>query len=59
MNFFVGKGFDKVANSTCLVATLDGQSLQTDCVEPDANPQYSTDLVWKTDKNLLRKYGQQ
>ncbi|KAK0095735.1 hypothetical protein PV326_007550 [Microctonus aethiopoides] len=50
-----GKGFCKIINPTCIIATLNGLSLETDLINPDPNPQYLTDLVWEASKNALRK----
>ncbi|XP_043280435.1 centrosomal protein of 120 kDa-like [Venturia canescens] len=50
-----GKGFHRILNPTTIVATLNGQSLESGCIEPDPQPSYNTDLVWKSDKNVLRK----
>lgn len=53
--YFLGKGFCKIINPTCIIATLNGLSLETDLINPDPNPQYLTDLVWEASKNALRK----
>ncbi|XP_015109878.1 centrosomal protein of 120 kDa isoform X2 [Diachasma alloeum] len=50
-----GKGFDKVANPTSIIATLNGLSLETDLISPEGNPVYATDLVWEATKTTLRK----
>ncbi|XP_032673592.1 centrosomal protein of 120 kDa-like isoform X2 [Odontomachus brunneus] len=50
-----GRYFEQVLQPTMLVGTLNGHSLETDKVESNSNPQYDTDLVWETNKNLLRK----
>ncbi|XP_008554487.1 centrosomal protein of 120 kDa-like [Microplitis demolitor] len=55
LNLKEGKGFDKVNNPTCIVATLNGLSLETDFIDPEPCPQYTTSLVWEATKSTLRK----
>ncbi|XP_012273788.1 centrosomal protein of 120 kDa [Orussus abietinus] len=51
-----GKGFDQIRHPIAIVATLNGNSLETDFIETvDGNLQYNTDLVWEADKCSLRK----
>lgn len=59
LTFSPGKGFHRISNPTTIVATLNGQALETGSIEPDSQPSYNTDLVWKADKNVLRKYDDQ
>ncbi|XP_071643108.1 centrosomal protein of 120 kDa isoform X1 [Temnothorax longispinosus] len=50
-----GKGFEQVLQPTLLIGTLNGHSLETDRIEPCPTPQYATDLVWETNKMVLRR----
>ncbi|CAL7937004.1 unnamed protein product [Xylocopa violacea] len=50
-----GKGFEQILLPTLVVATLNNHSLETEVIEPNANPQYDHDLVWEVDKSKLRK----
>lgn len=50
-----GKGFEQVLQSTLLIGTLNGHSLETVRIEPCQTPQYYTDLVWETNKTVLRR----
>ncbi|XP_071554463.1 centrosomal protein of 120 kDa-like [Temnothorax nylanderi] len=50
-----GKGFEQVVQPTLLIGTLNGHSLETDRIEPCPTPQYATDLVWETNKMVLRR----
>ncbi|XP_014217743.2 centrosomal protein of 120 kDa [Copidosoma floridanum] len=50
-----GCHFDRVQKPTVVLATLNGQCLETKKFQSDCNPQYATDLTWETDKNALRK----
>lgn len=50
-----GKGFEQVLQPTLLIATLNGHSLETDRIESCPTPQYATDLVWETNKIVLRR----
>lgn len=51
----IGKGFEQVLQSTLLIGTLNGHSLETVRIEPCQTPQYYTDLVWETNKTVLRR----
>lgn len=53
--YIIGRYFEQVLQPTILVGTLNGHSLETDKIESNSNPQYDTDLIWETNKNLLRK----
>ena len=50
-----GNGFDQILIPTLVVATLNGHSLETEAIEPSANPRYDHDLVWEVDKSRIRK----
>ncbi|XP_025994496.2 centrosomal protein of 120 kDa isoform X2 [Solenopsis invicta] len=50
-----GRGFEQVLQPTILIGTLDGHSLQTDRIESCPTPQYAIDLVWETNKMMLRR----
>ncbi|KAG5321241.1 CE120 protein, partial [Pseudoatta argentina] len=50
-----GKGFEQVLQPTLLIGTLNGHSLETDRIESCQTPQYVTDLVWETNKIMLRR----
>ncbi|XP_012528334.2 LOW QUALITY PROTEIN: centrosomal protein of 120 kDa [Monomorium pharaonis] len=50
-----GKGFEQVLQSTILTGILNGHSLETDRIESCPTPQYATDLVWETNKMMLRR----
>ncbi|KYQ57030.1 hypothetical protein ALC60_04018 [Trachymyrmex zeteki] len=50
-----GKGFEQVLQPTLLIGTLNGHSLETDRIESCPTPQYITDLVWETNKVMLRR----
>ncbi|XP_011868150.1 PREDICTED: centrosomal protein of 120 kDa-like isoform X2 [Vollenhovia emeryi] len=50
-----GKGFEQVLQPTLLVGTLNGHSLETDRIESCPTPQYATNLVWETNKVVLRR----
>ncbi|XP_012054998.1 PREDICTED: centrosomal protein of 120 kDa-like [Atta cephalotes] len=50
-----GKGFDQILQPTLLIGTLNGHSLETDRIESCPTPQYVTDLVWETNKIMLRR----
>ncbi|XP_025153501.1 centrosomal protein of 120 kDa isoform X2 [Harpegnathos saltator] len=50
-----GRDFEQVLQPTILIGTLNGHSLKTDKIEPSSNPQYDTDLIWETNKTILRK----
>ncbi|XP_076760519.1 rha isoform X2 [Xylocopa sonorina] len=55
LNIREGKGFEQILLPTLVVATLNNHSLETEVIEPNANPQYDHDLVWEVDKSKLRK----
>ncbi|XP_074095318.1 rha [Cotesia typhae] len=55
LNLKEGRGFDKINNPTCIVATLNGLSLETDFIDPEPCPQYMINLVWEANKSTLRK----
>ncbi|XP_012256855.2 centrosomal protein of 120 kDa-like [Athalia rosae] len=50
-----GNGFSLVENPTLIVATLNGQALESYPINPELNPQYATDLMWDADKATVRK----
>ncbi|XP_018400917.1 PREDICTED: centrosomal protein of 120 kDa [Cyphomyrmex costatus] len=55
LNIKEGKGFEQVLQPTLLIGTLNGHSLETDRIESCPAPQYATDLVWETNKIMLRR----
>ncbi|XP_058799489.1 centrosomal protein of 120 kDa [Phymastichus coffea] len=50
-----GTNFDRVQKPTIVIATLNGTCLETKKIQSDSNPQYTTDLIWETDRNAIRK----
>ncbi|XP_014230772.1 centrosomal protein of 120 kDa-like isoform X1 [Trichogramma pretiosum] len=50
-----GCNFDRVQKPTVIIATLNGQCIETKKIQPDCNPQFCTDLIWETDKNGFRR----
>lgn len=53
--YHIGKGFEQVLQPTLLIGTLNGHSLETERIESCPTPQYATDLVWETNKMVLRR----
>ncbi|KAI4457008.1 hypothetical protein MML48_8g00021629 [Holotrichia oblita] len=50
-----GKGMDFLKHPVYIVAHFNGRVMESDCVEPHPSPDFNTELVWETEKKIIRK----
>lgn len=50
-----GKGMDFLKHPVYIVAHFNGRVMESDCVEPHPAPDFNTELVWETEKKIIRK----
>lgn len=51
----LGHGFGFLTCPIMVSASLKGQVIETDIVQPSPNPEFSTQLVWETDKKKIKR----